>query len=262
MENQGKILELVVGSHSIIEALKNKSRRHTALYVTDKSFAELKKRGKLTEQELKQLQVKLMSPEKLQDTGRKLYQDLGYTYQRIASHMLLLTSATEMRDAFWVMEKIKAVDEIKILCLDNVTDIQNIAAIMRTMAFFGVNILVIAQKKIGIKITPTATRIASGALEYVDLVACSNLSRFIGSLEDRGVLCVGLSEDGTSTAQDAVAKKKKLCLVMGAEDTGLSHAVKRKLTTTIALQANGPISSLNVSVATALAMDKFFNNEI
>lgn len=259
MQNKINEKEIVVGIHSIAEALKNPLRSHVALYATDKSLPDLKKRGAVTEADLKRVDVKYLSSQKLQDIGRKFYMDLGHTYQRIASNLFLLTSPTVVHEPSWLVQQLKeSKSDAKILCLDNVTDIQNIAAIMRTMAFFEVKTLILSQRRGGIKITPTATRIASGALEHVNLVACSNLSRLIGTLEDNGVTCVGLSEHSKSEELEQSCQGQKLCLIMGAEDTGLSHAVERKLKQTMSLKALGPIKSLNVSVASALAMNKFF----
>ena len=48
---------------------------------------------------------------------------------------------------------------------------------------------------------------------------------------------------------------------MGAEDKGLSHAVERVLDFRLSLPAQGPIKTLNVSVAAALAMEKFLKIE-
>ena len=45
---------------------------------------------------------------------------------------------------------------------------------------------------------------------------------------------------------------------MGAEDVGLSNAVGRSVEHTVAFKPQGAIKSLNVSVASALAMESFF----
>ncbi|MAF76588.1 MAG: hypothetical protein CME60_00400, partial [Halobacteriovoraceae bacterium] len=54
-----------------------------------------------------------------------------------------------------------------------------------------------------------------------------------------------------------VNELKKACLVMGAEDTGLSNATRRVLEKFVSLTPQGQIKSLNVSVAAALSMEKF-----
>jgi 23S rRNA (guanosine2251-2'-O)-methyltransferase len=51
-----------------------------------------------------------------------------------------------------------------------------------------------------------------------------------------------------------------ICLVLGAEDKGLSSAVTRIMDDMVALIPSGPIKSLNVSVAAAIAMDRIFGN--
>jgi 23S rRNA (guanosine2251-2'-O)-methyltransferase len=52
--------------------------------------------------------------------------------------------------------------------------------------------------------------------------------------------------------------KNKICLLLGAEETGLSHAVARLVQKNLSLTSQGSIKSLNVSSAAAIAMEKCF----
>ncbi|MBF0445401.1 MAG: hypothetical protein HQL68_07405, partial [Magnetococcales bacterium] len=74
------------------------------------------------------------------------YKKFGFTYQRIPSQMFLVTSATEIFDVAWLYDQVVCGKVPKIFCLDQVTDVHNGAAILRTAAFYGVDCLLISQK--------------------------------------------------------------------------------------------------------------------
>ena len=141
-----------------------------------------------------------------------------------------------------------------------VSDIQNAAAILRTAAFYGVPFLLVA-KKGGFGLTPAFYRLASGATEYVRIIPVNNLSRTLLKLKERGLPILGFSEEGLpwDTLPPPHTDSPPPCLVLGAEGAGLSHAVQRCVDKLIQIPPQGPLDTLNVSVASALAMEKFWN---
>src|SRR5690606_2934985 len=111
--------------------------------------------------------------------------------------------------------------------LDQITDVHNGAAIMRTASFYGVTgILVPSEKSFGL--TPSFYRIASGATEYLNIIRVNSLSRAVGQLNEAGFLTVGLSEHSSENLNEKdLRAESKICLLLGAEETGLSNAVMR-----------------------------------
>ena len=53
-------------------------------------------------------------------------------------------------------------------------------------------------------------------------------------------------------------KNQNIVLVLGNEERGISHAVMRNIDRFYTFKPKGKIKSLNVSVASAIAMEKFF----
>lgn len=249
--------DIVVGQHSIEETLKNPLREHYLLVTTPESLQEFAQKTKINPKTL-DLEIKLMPSHEVQEEAKKLYSEFEFTYHRVPSNMFLVTSPLPLKDLTWLMEELEKKPS-KILCLDQVTDAHNAAAILRTAAFFGVDALMVSMKG-SFGAGPQFHRIASGASEFIPIVKVASLPRALTKLQNTGVLVVGLSEHATPEGIQR-HKDQSLCLVLGAEDLGLSHAVSRILTKTISLQAVGPIKSLNVSVAAALAMEKFFSPE-
>ena len=88
----------------------------------------------------------------------------------------------------------------------------------------------------------------------------SKLSRAISKLNELECLTIALSEHASDDLDQAIDKNsgKAIVLVLGKEDTGISHAVMRVCQHKLSLESQGEIKSLNVSIASALAMQKCF----
>lgn len=253
MENTAT--DLIFGLHSIAEAIKNPKRRQWQLYVTDDSLKDLRKLHFNNQKLPESVEIKILSNHKLQEEGKFQFRERGFKEQRVPSNIFLVTQKLEEVSIATIYDHIEKNDQLKMMALDQVTDIHNLAAIMRTAAFYDLDFVLIS-KKGPLNFPPSYFRIASGAAEYVQLINCSGLSKALTKMMDKKVDCIGLAEEATTTS-DEVQALSKTCLVMGAEDTGLSNAIRRVLDKFVALPARGEIRSLNVSVAAAIAMDKF-----
>lgn len=240
--------EIIIGAHSIREAIKNPMRQKKELWVTEdslKNFAEFKKES----------WVKVFSTSEFQARTQKMYQMSGFEYFRIPGTAMLLADELPILETEEFFKSAIHIKDLKVMCLDQVTDVQNAAAIMRTAAFYGVHYLVV-EKKNSFRLTPAFYRIASGAPEHLPLVRISTLTKFVTKLKENNIVTIGFSEHAKDNLNDINDEKK--CLIFGAEDLGISHAVMRLLDKVVSLEAKGKIKSLNVSNAVAIAMDRLF----
>lgn len=248
--------DMIVGIHSIAEAIRNPERQIFEIVATDEGFQEFKKRSGLRDQEIPLTKVRWIEGHALQEEAKKIYRELDLEFQRVPSGIFMLVSPINIYEPTWIYNQLESRIPIKILALDQVTDAHNGAAIMRTAAFYGVDVILISSKG-NFGLGPGFSRIASGATEYVKIVRCSALPKTITKIKELGATCIGLSEHASGTLEK-IDNSKPICLVLGAEDVGMSHAVSRVVETTIAFKPAGKIKSLNVSVAAAIAMEKIF----
>jgi 23S rRNA (guanosine2251-2'-O)-methyltransferase len=140
-----------------------------------------------------------------------------------------------------------------ILVLDQVSNPQNLAAILRNAAFFEVDAVVFLKNR-SVDLSPTVVRIAVGGAEYVKIFKVINLARSLEKLKELGFWVYGLDERGDKTLAETDFDKKTV-LVVGAEGEGLRLRTRKFCDVLVRIPGGRPgLESLNVGVATAVAL--------
>ena len=139
-----------------------------------------------------------------------------------------------------------------VLVLDQVTDPHNVGAIMRSAVAFGAGALITTSRHSPSE-SGVLAKAASGALEHIDHIEVRNLAEAIGELHAAGFQSVGLDSEGPAEIEDTISGDR-VALVLGAEGKGLRQKTRETVTALARLDLPGPIRSLNVSNATAVAL--------
>lgn len=143
-----------------------------------------------------------------------------------------------------------------VILLDQVTDPQNVGAIMRTACAFGAEALVVTTRNAP-QPAGTLAKAASGALEHLPYIQVTNLARSLNQLNDMGYQTIGLMGESDAVLPDIVDSgdhQRPVVLVMGAEGKGIRDLTAKTCTDLAKLDLGGPIKVLNVSTATAVAL--------
>lgn len=142
-----------------------------------------------------------------------------------------------------------------LLALDQVTDPHNLGACIRTAAAMGVEAVIVSRDR-SASLTPTARKIAAGGAEKVKFIQVTNLARTLGNIKDEfNVRVVGtMLDEKALPVQEFDFTGTGICIVMGAEDTGLRPITQSQCDQTVFIPMAGNLQSLNVSVATGMAL--------
>jgi 23S rRNA (guanosine2251-2'-O)-methyltransferase len=140
-----------------------------------------------------------------------------------------------------------------LVALDGVTDPHNLGAIIRSAESAGATGLVLTRHRAA-HVTPTVTKAAAGAIEYLPIAVVPGLPAALQELQSRGVWTVGLAGDADQTVFELPVADGPVCLVLGSEGTGLSRLVRQRCEIVVSIPRVGHTESLNVASAAAVAL--------
>lgn len=140
--------------------------------------------------------------------------------------------------------------------LDEVQDPHNLGAILRTADAVGAHAVVIPKHN-SVGMNATVRKVASGAADNVKLIVVSNLVRTIKDMQKEGMWMIGLAGETDQTIYDHDLTGS-IGIVMGTEGSGLRRLTKEACDHLAAIPMVGVVESLNVSVATGVAVYEAF----
>ena len=144
-----------------------------------------------------------------------------------------------------------------ILALDQVSNPQNFATILRGAAFFGVD-AVLVMKNRSVSLSSTVVRYAVGGAEFVKVFRVTNVSRALQDLKGLGYWAYGMDERGKKTLAQAKFAEKSV-IVIGAEGEGLREKTRKYCDELVQIPGGREgVESLNAGVAATVAMAEFF----
>ncbi|HEY9486777.1 MAG TPA: 23S rRNA (guanosine(2251)-2'-O)-methyltransferase RlmB [Chryseosolibacter sp.] len=139
-----------------------------------------------------------------------------------------------------------------LLILDRITDVRNFGAIARTAECAGIDGIVIGEKG-GAPITSDAMKTSAGALNHLAVCREKDLKKTLQYLRENGIRVIACTEKASENIFN-VPLSGPIALVMGSEEDGISDALLRDADELVKIPMKGKIGSLNVSVASGVAI--------
>ena len=234
MVNKNQVV--IYGRHAVKAAVENSNRKIIKVMCLRENMSELK--GKIAEN-------KVFATDK-KELERLLPQDAVHQGFVAIAEMLNNISIEE------ICEKAQEKQDCYLLVLDQVTDPQNIGAIIRSCAAFG-SMALLVQDKNSPQESGAMLKAAAGTFENMPICRVTNLSRALDQLKKAGFWVVGM--DGyAKTDIDKLDKKGKLAVVMGSEGKGMRRLIEESCDLTVRLPIAENVESLNVSTAAAVVL--------
>jgi 23S rRNA (guanosine2251-2'-O)-methyltransferase len=229
-------VRLVVGIQPVREAVRAHGARVTEVIIEQGDHPQLMALGRFARDQ--GIAVRVASRAEL-DRGAQ-----GVRHQGV----LALAPELELKD----LRDLPAGDGVVFLALDEITDPQNFGAAIRSAVAFGAS-AVVWPEHAAAPLTPATFRASAGAIEHAVLCRVPSLPGALRELSARATQVVGLD----ANAPDELASidlSGATALVVGSEATGLRRSVRQACSRMARLPMNGPIDSLNASVAAAVAL--------
>lgn len=143
-------------------------------------------------------------------------------------------------------------DRPLLVCLDQVTDPQNLGAVCRSAEGAGAGGVVVPERN-SARVTAAVCKASAGAVEHLPVAVVVNLARYLKEVK-RPDLWIWALEEGAPTSVWSADLATGVALVLGAEGTGLRPSVRRVCDEAFSIPLIGAIESLNVSVAAGVAL--------
>ncbi len=146
-----------------------------------------------------------------------------------------------------------------IVILDQVSDPQNVGAILRSAAAFDA-IAVVYPKDHSAAETPAMAKAACGGMDIVPRIQVTNLATAMRELQEAGWWIIGLEGESKTLLSD-VKVGAKTVLVLGAEGKGMRRLTAECCDERVRLPMGERMESLNVSNAAAVALYQLYVNK-
>lgn len=140
------------------------------------------------------------------------------------------------------------------IALDSLQDPQNVGAIFRTAAFFGVQGILMTEER-SAPLSSAAYDVASGGIDAIPFTLQTNLQRGFEVAKEAGLWIIGTSEHGKEDFRKLEPDRPWL-LVLGNEEKGMRRLTQEACDVLYSIPCRGDVTSLNVSVAAGIFISK------
>lgn len=139
-----------------------------------------------------------------------------------------------------------------IVVCDEISDPQNLGAIIRTAECAGAHGVIIPKRR-SAGLTAVVAKTSAGAVAHVPVARVPNIPSLLKDLKKRGVWVFGTAADG-GTALYSADLKGPAAIVIGSEGEGMTRLASENCDFLVSIPMRGKLSSLNASAAAAILL--------
>lgn len=191
----------------------------------------------IKELEKKNITINTVPFEKMNKLTRGNHQGIIATTSPVAFHSLETV----------VEETLASSKTPLFLVLDQISDVRNFGAILRTAECTGVSAVII-QKTGGAPVTGDTVKTSAGAIYKIPICKVDHIKDAIFYFQASGITTIAATEKTDETIY-SMELNQPLAIIMGSEGKGISNSVLGLVDKKASLPLLGEINSLNVSVA-------------
>ncbi|WP_029146353.1 23S rRNA (guanosine(2251)-2'-O)-methyltransferase RlmB [Microbacterium luticocti] len=140
-----------------------------------------------------------------------------------------------------------------LVALDGVTDPRNLGAIIRSVAAFGGQGVILPQRR-SASVNAAAWKTSAGAAARVPVALAANLTATLKEFKKQGVFILGLDGDGDVALPTLTLADRPIVIVCGSEGKGLSRLVTETCDQIVSIPIEAATESLNAGIATSVAL--------
>jgi len=137
-----------------------------------------------------------------------------------------------------------------LVILDQITDVGNVGAIIRSMVAFGINDLVITEHN-SVSDYGNLAKASVGLSEKVNIYQVTNLNKLMVKLRELDYWCAGLAGEAKADISE-LKKFDKVAVILGSEGKGIRDLIKKNVDILVKIPMSNEAESLNVSSAAAI----------
>ena len=237
-EKEGLGGEQVEGRHAVLELLKARRRPIQRIFVADAQDPSDILDAIELEAQRQRVPVQVVSMARLDREART------------EGHQGVMAVASRLQTVG--LESLLQHDRPFLLVCDGVTDPRNLGAMLRSADGAGVTGVIVPRHRAA-RISPTVTKTAAGAIEYLTFCDVGGIPAAIDQLNKAGVLTVGLAGESKDSIYDLDLGSVPVALIVGGEEKGLAALTRKRCAAMVSIPQLGKISSLNAGVAVSVA---------
>jgi len=143
-------------------------------------------------------------------------------------------------------------DDTALIVLGQIKDPQNVGAIIRSAAAFGISGVLIPTRNQA-PITGAVAKVSAGMIFKIPVVEIGNVNHTIRDLKKKGFWSYGLAGEGIQNLQNEKFDSPTL-FVLGSEGTGIREKTKEACDIILKIPMNKRCESLNAASAASVAL--------